>query len=173
MEMMFDNGVYQNEYEPQRKCPSRKLQGLSSSALSSLTPWSDYFTYFKEFTNILLIIQSRQDYCRAHSIRYQYDIWFFFSQYNTISIQYFGLKNDLFLKILLLDNLFWGDFLTTFFRHFLYELFLNKEGREFRVLNFQKCVFWPWNTTFQRKKKQKKSQFFSIDDTRYWRFDTR
>ena len=38
MEMMFENGGYQNEKEPQRESSGRKLQSLSSSALPSLAP---------------------------------------------------------------------------------------------------------------------------------------
>ena len=59
---------------------------------------------------------------------------------------------------------FLGDFWMTFFTDFFDELFLDKGGESLGLLNFQKCVFLTFETTFFAKK-QNKNHFRKISST--------
>ena len=70
----------------------------------------------------------------------------FFSRYDTISIRYFGLRNDFFFSNLLLDNLFLGEYFDNLFLGIFFDkVILNKwGGRESGALKLPKmCVFLP------------------------------
>ena len=79
----------------------------------------------------------------------------------------------LFFRNLLLDNLFLGEFFDDLlFRHFFDEMFLNKADMKSGSLKLPKlCVFGLKIRLFSEKR-QKRTQFFSIDDTQYGGFDT-
>ena len=81
------------------------------------------------FQSLALNVVSLNFFCRIHPwairfffIWYDIDTIFGFSWYDMISIQYFVLRNDLFLVGSCLTTFSLGNFLTTFFKPFFWRI---------------------------------------------------